>query len=158
MEVGSRIKLQKNSGRSVTLSLTTPAMVGAYFAARVEPIANIEDADRLRLYLKGLLERKVLPPMRGNSINLTAAAKLCGIPPDVMKAVKKHLMPIADSICRTLFTVGAQPYHPPKRVAYRGEIRSAPRQQSLKAAQTNDAEPRRPGPKSRPIAHGKANG
>src|SRR3546814_6416224 len=103
MEVGSRIKLQKNSGRSVTLSLTTPAMVGAYFAARVEPIANIEDADRLRLYLKGLLERKVLPPMRGNSINLTAAAKLCGIPPDVMKAVKKHLMPIADSICRTLF-------------------------------------------------------
>src|SRR3546814_19851756 len=66
-------------------------------------------------------------------------------------AVKKHLMPIADSICRTLFTVGAQPYHPPKRVAYRGEIRSAPRQQSLKAAKTNDAAPRRRGPKSRPI-------
>ncbi|MFC3677776.1 hypothetical protein [Ferrovibrio xuzhouensis] len=91
-------------------------MVDAYFAARVEPVASIEDADRLRLYMKGLLERKVLPPMRGNSINLAAAAKLCGIPPDVMKAMRKQLVPIADSICRTLFTVGAQPYHPPRQV------------------------------------------
>ena len=99
-----------------TLSHTTPAMVDAYFAARIEPLVSAEDANRLRRYLKGLLEQRVFPPLRGNSINLNAAAKLCGIPPDVLRAVRKHLVPISNSICRTLFAVGAQPYRAPPPV------------------------------------------
>lgn len=105
---------------SESLSRTTPAMVDAYFAARIEPATSKEDADRLRLYLKGLLEQQVLPPLRGNSINLNAAAKLCGIPPDVMKAIRKHLAPIADAICRTLFAIGAHP-HQHRQVAVKRE-------------------------------------
>ena len=99
-----------------TLSHTTPAMVDAYFAARIEPLVSAEDANRLRRYLEGLLEQRVFPPLRGNSINLNAAAKLCGIPPDVLRAVRKHLVPISNSICRTLFAVGAQPYRAPPPV------------------------------------------
>jgi hypothetical protein len=99
-----------------SLSHTTPAMVDAYFAARIEPIANELDANRLRLYLKGLLEQKVFPPLRGNSINLNAAGKLCGIPAEVMRNIRPHLVPISNSICRTLFAIGAQPYRPPSTI------------------------------------------
>jgi len=99
-----------------TLSHTTPAMVDAYFAARIEPIANAQDASRLRLYLKGLLEQRVFPPLHGNSINLNAVAKLCGIPPEVMREIRQHLVPISNSICRTLFMVGAQPHRAPQTV------------------------------------------
>lgn len=134
-----------------SLSLTTLAMVDAYFSARIEPIASAEDADRLRRYLKGLLEQRVLPPLRGNSINLNAAAKACGIPPDVMQAIRPHLVPIANSVCRTLFAVGAQSHRLPPPLA-RIEPVSTPVKRKIKRNLPKaGSPPRRYGPKKREI-------
>lgn len=127
-----------------TLSHTTPAMVDAYFAARIEPIVSADDADRLRRYLKGLLEQKTFPPLRGNSINLNAAAKLCGIPPDVMRGIKKNLVPISDSICRTLFAVGAQPFRAPPTIIRPEPLKPKPSQKVARPASPSDGgKPRR---------------
>ena len=45
-------------------------MVDAYFAARIEPIVSADDADRLRRYLKGLLEQRTFPPLRSQNAHV----------------------------------------------------------------------------------------
>lgn len=62
-----------------TLSHTTPAMVDAYFAARIEPIVSADDADRLRRYLKGLLEQRTFPPLRGKQRSPQIEREMPGI-------------------------------------------------------------------------------